>query len=203
MRSKIFTLMLLVSFVMFSQIACTQNNEQGDKAMAKVEGESKDKAVSPPKVYFIQAVAPSSTQGFARDFGWQENGKPIQFSTVTKDKVVFLNFWATWCGPCRHEIPDIIQIAKDLKNKDFIVLGVALERTQTADEAMEKVKAFAQANGINYINFIRHPELETAYGGISGVPTTFIIDKNGAIVEKLVGMRSKEAFMESINRVLK
>jgi len=207
MRSKLFTIMILVAFISFSQIACTQNESNGNKQIAKTETDpnagAKESTPSVPKVYFIQAVAPSSPPGYARDFGWQENGKPVQFSTITKDKVVFLNFWATWCGPCRHEIPDIIEIVKDLKNKDFIVIGIALERTQTADEAMEKVKSFVQTYGLNYINFIRNPELESAYGGIAGVPTTFIIDKNGVIIDKLVGMRSKDAFMESISKVLK
>lgn len=117
-----------------------------------------------------------------------------------KGKVVFINFWGTWCPPCRREIPDIIEINKELSGKDFIVVGIAMER---ASDPISQVQSFAEKNGINYINFINIPELSEAYGGIPAVPTTFIVDKNGNIAEKIVGMRDKAGFMQSINRVLK
>lgn len=152
-----------------------------------------------PKVFGINDVQ-TAEKNKVVDFTFTEDGKKIKFSELTKGKVVFLNFWGTWCPPCRRELPDIVEIAKELKDKDIVVCGVALERD--ASTAVKTVTDFAAKNGIIYRLFIGNAELQTAYGGISAVPTTFIIDKNGNIVETIVGMRDKEAFMKSIKKVL-
>lgn len=136
------------------------------------------------------------------DFKYMENGKEKSFSDLAKGKVVFLNFWGTWCPPCRGEIPDIIKIQKELANKDIIIAGVALERNDTKDK-FAKVDKFHSANKMNYINFVDvDNKLNAAYGNMQYVPTTLIINKNGEIKEVIQGARSYEAFMESIKKVL-
>jgi thiol-disulfide isomerase/thioredoxin len=158
-----------------------------------------DKSDSKVAVYNISQVVPGKNNSIP-DFKFEKDGKFISFKEFVKGKVVFINFWGTWCPPCRREIPDIIEINKELSGKDFIVVGIAMER---AADPISQVQSFAQKNGINYINFINIPELSEAYGGIPAVPTTFIVDKSGNIAEKIVGMRDKAGFMQSINRVLK
>lgn len=153
-------------------------------------------------VYYINTIAPVK-DGFAADFKFKMDGKDRSFAELTKGKVVFLNFWGTWCPPCRKEIPDLVEISKDLKGKDFIMIGVALERARTKEEAAEQVVKYGTDKGIDYINFIGDERIKDAYGKVPAVPTTFIIDKNGKIVEKIVGARDKATFMSSINRVLK
>jgi len=151
-------------------------------------------------IYSISTVS-EPVKDRAVNFSWKnEKGKKINFAEYTKGKVVFLNFWGTWCPPCRREIPDIVSIGNDLKDKDFVIIGVAMERGSKPEK---KLAAFMEANEMNYHNFLANSELKAAYGGISAVPTTFIIDKKGKIVEQIVGMRSKEAFMKSINKVIK
>ncbi len=150
-------------------------------------------------VYTVSNVVPSKNNSIP-DFKFLKDGKLVSFKEFVKGKVVFINFWGTWCPPCRKEIPDIIQISKELSGDNFIVVGIAMERVA---DPVSQVQSFAQKNGINYINFINVPELSEAYGGISAVPTSFVVDKNGNIVEKIVGMRDKASFMESIRRVLK
>lgn len=153
-----------------------------------------------PIVLNINSVVPNTTAGNPVDFKFTHNGKETTFSEFTKGKVVFLNFWGTWCPPCRKEIPDIIEIQKELGNKNFVVIGVALERDR---DPMAKVTSYAKSQGINYINFIGNQQLNSAYGGISSVPTTYIIGADGKIAERIVGMRAKSQFMQSINKVLK
>jgi peroxiredoxin len=88
-----------------------------------------------------------------------------------------------------------------------VVIGIAMEGPNVDKEtAHTRVTDFSSNNGMPYVNFIvdpEHQDIKEAYGGIPAVPTTFIIDKNGNIVEKLVGMRDKATFMASINKVLK
>lgn len=152
-----------------------------------------------PTVLTINSVRTSTQSGSAVDFTFTHNGKETSFAEFTKGKVVFLNFWGTWCPPCRKEIPDIIEIQKELQDKNFVVIGIAMERDR---DPLSKVQSFSKTQGINYINFISTNELISAYGGVSAVPTTMIIDKNGKIAEKIVGMRTKAQFLASVNKVL-
>ncbi len=184
----------LVLGVLLSVISCSDSKAEPN-------------AKSTP-VYHISSVMPAK-DGFAVDFKYTQDGKDRSFAELTKGKVVFLNFWGTWCPPCRREIPDIIEISKDLKDKDFIVIGIAMEQPQSisANDAAKKVTEFGTSKGIPYINFVAEPsvtnDIKNAYGKIPAVPSTFIIDKNGKIIEKIVGGRDKATFMTSINRVLK
>jgi len=152
------------------------------------------------KVFAISAVS-KAVKGKSVDFTWQEDGKDISFAEITKGKVVLLNFWGTWCPPCRMEIPDLIKINTDLTDKDFIMIGIALERNPAA--ALKKVESFAKAQKMPYYLFIDETnDIVKEYGGINAVPTTYIIDKEGNISETIVGLRDYDGFMDAIKRVL-
>jgi thiol-disulfide isomerase/thioredoxin len=204
-------LLIFISYLVISSIACTkeksepQSSKQIALASASIPGASSDSKIT-AKVNSIESVSKPQS-GKATDFTWTADGKKYSFSDFTKGKVVFLNFWGTWCPPCRREIPDIIEISNDLATKDFIVIGIAVgERGGDVASNLTIVKNFAEAKGISYQLFTTASDdksLSDAYGGIPAVPTTFIIDKDGKINETLVGMRSKSEFMNSINRVLK
>ena len=114
-----------------------------------------------------------------------------------KGKVVILDFWATWCPPCREEIPDFIALKNKYADKGLEIVGVALDNGGEKD-----VAPFAKEQGINYITVIGDDKITQKYGGIRGIPTTFIIDTNGKIVEKHVGLTSREVFEESIINLL-
>jgi cytochrome c-type biogenesis protein len=156
---------------------------------------------SNPMVFKIESISPGSKDKLI-DFTYTENGQTKSFADLAKGKVVFLNFWGTWCPPCRGEIPDIIKLKDDLKSKDILIVGVALERATTKDK-LAKVSNFHKANKLNYINFVdADHKLSTSYGGMKFVPTTLIINKKGEVVEMIQGARPYAAFMESINKVL-
>jgi thiol-disulfide isomerase/thioredoxin len=197
---------LMLSVLTFSLLSCNKSEISKEQAQSALTGTSAmvsetTSTGAEALVYSITKVAPA-TEGKAVDFNWVDAGKTMSYSELTKGKVVLLNFWGTWCPPCRHEIPDLIKIATDLKNKNFVMIGVALERDQNG--ALKKVKSFAEAQKINYVLFVDDSrEIVNAYGGINAVPTTYIIDKEGKIAETIVGMRDYNGFMESINRVLK
>jgi thiol-disulfide isomerase/thioredoxin len=163
----------------------------------------KDSSESSVQVYTITDVVENSDFGFV-DFEFEKDGKKVKFSEFVNNNPVFLNFWGTWCPPCRKEIPDIIEISNE--NKNLIVTGIALERPRTVDERSKAVSEYAKSKGISYVNFVIDPEIESklimAYGGINAVPTSYILDKSGNMTEKIVGMRSKDQFMQYINPLI-
>lgn len=138
------------------------------------------------------------------DFTWEQDGKTMKFSDYIKGKTVFINFWGTWCPPCRAEIPYIVKLQKELKDKDFVVVGFALERSPSIDG----VQKFVDAKGINYINFLSPNTDPTAmkvvshFGRISAVPTTMIFNKKGEKVETIVGGRDYKSFKASVEKAL-
>lgn len=141
------------------------------------------------------------TAGKAPDFTFKDGTKSTSFAELTAGKVVVLNFWTTWCGPCRREIPDLVELHKEMASKGVMVIGVSLDQ---ADNRIALVKAFAERSKIPYYNFVDNTEfkLAEAYGGIQSVPTTFIIDRKGNVVQRLVGAMSKSAFSDAVTKAM-
>jgi cytochrome c-type biogenesis protein len=152
-------------------------------------------------VYKVSSVSKAEKSRLI-DFTYDDNGTEKSFSEIADGKVVFLNFWGTWCPPCRGEIPDIIKMQKDLEGKDVLIAGVALERPSTKDK-LTRVSNFHSKNKMNYINFVDEDNLlNKAYGPMRFVPTTLIINRDGDIVEVIQGARSYEQFMKSVKKAL-
>jgi peroxiredoxin len=129
------------------------------------------------------------------------DGKTLKLSDY-KGKGVIVNFWATWCPPCRAEIPDMVDLQKEYEQKGFSFIGIAV-----GDEE-EKVKAFVTAQKMNYPVAMGTKELAMSYGkfteegAIRGIPTSFVINGKGEIVEYFVGARDKATFTEAIKKVI-
>ncbi len=135
----------------------------------------------------------------------------LEGNTITLDqmrgKVVLLNFWGTWCGPCRKEIPDFINLMKKHNKDGLEIIGVTL-----TSGPPENIKAFADKWGINYklLTDIKGNETQTVtalYGQatgkrITGIPTTFIIDREGVIQKRYVGPRSEAIFYNDLKKFL-
>ncbi len=113
-------------------------------------------------------------------------------------KVVILDFWDTWCGPCRKEIPHFVELYSQYKGKGLEIVGVAFAR-----QGAEAVKQFAQQNGINYTSTIFNQEAQSLFGSPPSIPTTYIIDQNGNISEKVVGYRDKAYWEQRVKTLLK
>ena len=114
-----------------------------------------------------------------------------------KGKVVIINFWTTWCGPCRYEIPDLVQLYEKY-NQDLIVLGISLDYDGPA-----VVPQFEERiGGVNYPLLYGNNNISNLYGGVTGVPTTFIIDRNMQVFKKYLGYRSPEVIEKDINELI-
>jgi len=130
------------------------------------------------------------------------NGNKVKLSDF-KGKVVMLNFWASWCGPCRMEIPDLINIQEKHKKDGLIIIGITIPSSGTP----EQVKKFAESYKINYIlvtgSNTEIMTIATSYGGVRAVPTTFLIDRDGIVRHQWIGARSKDDFMKEVKKYLK
>ena len=123
------------------------------------------------------------------------DGKEIALDAY-KGKVVLLNFWATWCGPCRAEIPSLIQL--QAKYNDRIqILGMNVD-----DDDDTQVRAVVQGEGINYPVALTPPDVRMAYGGISALPTVFIINTEGRVVQKHVGLFNPALYETEVRALL-
>lgn len=153
-------------------------------------------------VYTLSEVIPSASAEKVPDFTWiDENGVTQKFSEVSKNKVVFLNFWATWCGPCRREVPDICELKKEFPDKDVAIIGIALDKDDNNGKALDKVKKFIKDRNVNYTIILGDLDLIEAFGAdkIQSIPTTFIIDRKGNYPESaIIGARSKDQFGAAI-----
>jgi thiol-disulfide isomerase/thioredoxin len=109
------------------------------------------------------------------------SGKELSLEAY-KGKVVLLNFWATWCGPCRAEIPSLIRIQEAYKDR-LQIIGMDVD-----DDDEEQLRAFVKAQGINYPVAMTSIPVRLAYGGIAALPTVFVINQNSKVVQKHVGL---------------
>jgi thiol-disulfide isomerase/thioredoxin len=108
-------------------------------------------------------------------------GQPVSMDQW-RGKVVLLNFWATWCGPCRQEIPSLVALQEHYRDR-LVVVGLSID-----EGTPESVKAFARQFKVNYPVAMADDDLQRAFGGISSVPSTFVVDPQGEIVQRHVGM---------------
>ena len=133
----------------------------------------------------------------APDFSLKtSDGKTVQLSQL-KGKVVLLNFWATWCGPCRKEIPDFLEVYKQNKGKGFEIVGVALD-----EEGWNVVTPFVKQYKVNYPVVVGDGKLVREYGGFEFIPTTFLIDKQGTIVHTWTGLVKKAELDKKLKGLL-
>ena len=125
-----------------------------------------------------------------------ESGKPIRLSNF-KGKVVLLDFWATWCGPCKIEIPWFIEFQRKYKDQGFTVIGISMD-----EGGWQTVRPFVEEFKMNYPVLIGNDDMATNFGGVEVLPTTFIIDKQGRIVATHMGLTSKDEFEKTIQSLL-
>ena len=123
------------------------------------------------------------------------DGKPVSLDEA-KGKIVLLNFWATWCGPCRAEIPDLVDLQKRYRDKlEIIALA-------TDEDDADAVRRFVVSSGINYRVAMATDEVRIKYGGVAALPTSFVIDSQGRVVQKHVGLNDPTIYELEVKAML-
>ncbi|MBI5464638.1 MAG: TlpA family protein disulfide reductase [Ignavibacteriales bacterium] len=120
------------------------------------------------------------------------DGKVVELAKL-KGKVVVVNFWATWCGPCRAEIPAFLEVYQQYKEKGLEIVGISVD-----DDGWGAVKPFVAKYKITYPIVVDNNKVARSFGDLSAIPTTFVIDKQGMIVERHVGSMNKRDFEDLI-----
>ena len=123
------------------------------------------------------------------------DGKPVILAD-TKGKVVLVNFWATWCGPCRAEIPDLVELQNKYKDR-LQILGLVVD-----DEDQAAIKKFVAKYRVNYPVAIATDALRLEYGGIPALPTSFVLDPEGRVVQKHEGLRDPVLYETEVRSLL-
>jgi peroxiredoxin len=185
MKKMTILLLVLISFTFY--YAC---NKDSDAKTAQTE--------APEKTDMAKRVARSDRPKIAApDFALRdEDGNTIRLSDY-KGKAVLLNFWATWCGPCKREIPGFVKLYNEYKDKGFEIIGISLDQA-----GWEAIKPFADKYDITYPIVLFDRKVIIDYGGISSIPTTFLINEKGEVIERIIGLRPDAYFESKVKEML-
>ncbi|MGB7436192.1 MAG: TlpA disulfide reductase family protein [Candidatus Acidiferrum sp.] len=143
-----------------------------------------------PVIRFVRDPDP------APDFKTKDlDGKDLSLD-ASKGKVILLNFWATWCGPCRAEIPGLIELQTKYKDR-LQIIGMVVDEDDEAN-----LRDVVKTAGINYPVALTTPEVRMAYGGITALPTVFVISPEGRVVQKHVGLFNPALYDTEVRALL-
>ncbi len=124
------------------------------------------------------------------------DGKSVRLSDL-RGKAVLLNFWATWCGPCKIETPWLVELQNQYGAQGLQVIGVAMD-----DSGKDDIAKFAKDMGVNYPVLLGKEAVGDAYGGVPALPESFFIGRDGKIVDKIIGLKGKGEIEDSIKKAL-
>lgn len=122
-------------------------------------------------------------------------GHTVKLSDYT-GKAVLINFWATWCPPCKAELPDLVEIQKQFGGDRFTVIGVSLDQT-----GIEGVRRFVQDWGLNFPILMGNEDVVVSYGNFRGIPTTFLLDSRHELARKYTGLVTRKMVESDLAKV--
>jgi peroxiredoxin len=142
-------------------------------------------------------VRPVRERQNAPEFALKDvNGATVRLSDY-RGKVVLLNFWATWCGPCQIEVPWFIEFEQANKDRGFAVIGISMD-----EEGWAVVKPFLADMNVNYRTLLGDDSIAQLYGGVDSLPTSFLIDRDGKVASAHLGLIGKSVYKNEIQELL-
>lgn len=124
------------------------------------------------------------------------DGKNLSLSDL-KGKAVVVNFWATWCGPCKIETPWLVELQNQYGSQGLQVVGVAMD-----DSGKDEIEKFAKDMGVNYPVLIGKEAVGDAYGGVPALPESFFVGRDGKIVDRIIGLKGRGEIEDSVKKAL-
>lgn len=144
---------------------------------------------------------------FRPEPAWADKAPEFQLQAVNsteliqsrnyQGKVMLVNFWATWCPPCRKEIPSLIELQKQYNGKGFTVIGISVDQA-----GVEVVKKFADKLAINYPVVMGTTDVARGFGSLAGIPASFLVDRQGNIAKSYAGYVTHEQLQKDIDAVI-
>jgi peroxiredoxin len=145
----------------------------------------------------VPPAGPNMKGQVAPDFTLQSlDNKTVHLSDF-RGKAVLLNFWATWCQPCKIEMPWFAELQRQYASEGLQVVGIAMD-----DASPENIEKFAKDLGVNYPVLVGKEEVGTAYGGVQFLPATFYIGRDGKVVDKVFGLKGRGEIESNVKKAL-
>ncbi|MBN1637624.1 MAG: TlpA family protein disulfide reductase [Ignavibacteriales bacterium] len=160
-------------------------------------GNSSDEEGPLPLNYYVKKTGLATAPDFVLT---STDNKQIELSDY-KGKIVILDFFATWCPPCRAGIPDLLSIKEEYKN-DVEILGISLDEETGPSATRQDLIPFIKEMNINYPVVYYTNDVISKFGGIEAIPTTFILDKEGNIYSQYVGLQTRATYVSDIIKIL-
>jgi len=179
----------------------TGPGSEGRGASASAGGPTPGSASSPSSPA-VPAGQPDRQFQLAPDFDLASVDEGTVRLSELKGKVVLLDFWATWCGPCVAGIPHLNELYAENKGEGFEIIGISVDRGGRGKSAMETVRAFLQKTAMDYPLAMADARTVSAYGGIRTIPTAFLIDREGRLRKRYVGLQRKAVFERDVKELL-
>jgi len=129
------------------------------------------------------------------------DGKSMKLSDL-RGKAVLLNFWATWCGPCKIEMPWFVELQNEYGSQGLQIVGVAMDNSGSDSSNNDDIAKFAKQMGVNYPVLVGRDAVADQYGGVPALPESFFISRDGKIVDKIIGLRGKADIIDAIKKAL-
>jgi thiol-disulfide isomerase/thioredoxin len=187
-RNVVFVLFVVVAITALLLLGKHGSKPKGsaDPSTQNVSGSPAPSGVDPA----IGSVAPDFSLKSVPD------GKTVTLSSL-RGKAVVVNFWATWCGPCKIEMPWLVDLQKKYGDQGLQIVGI------TKDDSNEATIAkFTQKMGVNYTVLVGNQQVVDSYGGVVGLPTSFFVNRSGKVVHEIVGLDSESKFEAAIKQAL-
>lgn len=198
------TLTLVVAALALGACNTTKTDQRtGDNSTATTPTTTTTTAPQPAAGSSVGTVTSvtAADASMAADFAWTDASGSHKLSDY-RGRVVLINFWGTWCPPCRRELPSLVKIREDLGQDKFEIIGINIGEQPRGGTVESHVASFASSNNIRWPLVIGDEAIVNAYGGIEVVPTTFLVDADGRIVEKITGSRDEAAFRSLIQKAM-
>jgi thiol-disulfide isomerase/thioredoxin len=196
-----FTVVVLSLFAAFGVSSCNSTDErQPERGANTSTAPSAKTAPAAPAAPAVLTTLPANVVGAELK---AVNGAPIKLSNYA-GKVLVVNLWATWCGPCRLEIPELVKLYKEFRGQGLEVVGLS---TENPEASAEGVRRFVQDYDINYrVGWATADVALTLMQGRDAIPQSFVIGRDGRVVKRFVGFNQsatpglmKEAIQEALN----
>lgn len=183
----------------FLLAGCSDAGAPEAKAETPAAGAPKSEPEAPAA---SPASNPSQSFQLAPEFELQNlDGSMLKLSDL-RGKVILLDFWATWCGPCRAGIPHLNDLYAAHKEEGLEIVGVSVDRDRGNTSGMDLVRQFTQKIRMDYPLVMADARTVNAYGGIRSIPTAFLIDRDGRVRKRYVGLQQKSVFERDMKELL-